>query len=162
MLFSAALSTSAVAQTEVARRELLLVDPLEGSDLLFELLSSRAKDERQGTYVVSVLRNVTDLARAKEEIEESYRTLRLAQAEVRDERHRLDLIIDSVADPILVTDQEGDIVLMNEPAERLFNVPPSRGKPRSGGCTPTARTSRRSCRTCSRAAASSATAARSS
>jgi PAS domain S-box-containing protein len=68
---------------------------------------------------------VTDLARAKEEIEESYRTLRIAQAEVRDERHRLDLIIDSVADPILVTDQEGDIVLMNEPAERLFNVPAS-------------------------------------
>ena len=123
MLFSAALSTSAVAELELARRELLLVDPLEGSDLLFELLSSRAKDERQGTYVVSILRNVTDLARAKEEIEESYRTLRIAQAEVRDERHRLELIIDSVADPILVTDQEGDIVLMNEPAERLFNVP---------------------------------------
>jgi PAS domain S-box-containing protein len=122
MLFSAALSTSAVGHTEMARRELLLVDPLEGSDLLFELLSSRATDERQGTYVVSILRNVTDLARAKEEIEESYRTLRLAQAEVRDERHRLDLIIDSVADPILVTDQEGDIVLMNEPAERLFTA----------------------------------------
>lgn len=125
MLFSAALSTSAVAQAELARRELLLVDPLEGSDLLFELLSSRATDERQGTYVVSILRNITDLARAKEEIEESYRTLRLAQAEVRDERHRLDLIIDSVADPILVTDQEGDIVLMNEPAERLFTAPAS-------------------------------------
>ena len=125
MLFSAALSTSAVTQIELARRELLLVDPLEGSDLLFELLSSRAQDERQGTYVVSILRNVTDLARAKEEIEESYRTLRLAQAEVRDERHRLDLIIDSVADPILVTDQEGDIVLLNEPAERLFNLPPN-------------------------------------
>ena len=123
MLFSAALSTSAVGMAEMARRELLLVDPLEGSDLLFELLSSRAKDERQGTYVVSILRNVTDLARAKEEIEESYRTLRVAQAEVRDERHRLDLIIDSVADPILVTDQEGDIVLMNTPAERLFNAP---------------------------------------
>ncbi len=122
MLFSAALSTSAVGHSEMARRELLLVDPLEGSDLLFELLSSRATDERQGTYVVSILRNVTDLARAKEEIEESYRTLRLAQAEVRDERHRLDLIIDSVADPILVTDQEGDIVLMNEPAERLFTA----------------------------------------
>jgi len=123
MLFSAALSTSAVGMSELARRELLLVDPLEGSDLLFELLSSRAKDERQGTYVVSILRNVTDLARAKEEIEESYRTLRVAQNEVRDERHRLDLIIDSVADPILVTDQEGDIVLMNTPAERLFNAP---------------------------------------
>jgi PAS domain S-box-containing protein len=127
MLFSAALSTSAVAQADLARREVLLVDPLEGSDLLFELLSSRAKDELQGTYVVSILRNITDLARAKEEIEESYRTLRVAQAEVRDERHRLDLIIDSVADPILVTDQEGDIVLLNEPAERLFNVPAQAG-----------------------------------
>jgi signal transduction histidine kinase len=124
MLFSAALSTSAVTNTALARRELLLVDPLEGSDLLFELLSSRAKDERQGTCVVSILRNITDLARAREEIDESYRTLRLAQAEVRDERHRLDLIIDSVADPILVTDQEGDIALMNAPAERLFSVPP--------------------------------------
>ncbi len=126
MLFSAALSTTAVEEKtlEPARRELLLVDPLEGSDLVFELLSSRAKDERQGTYVVSVLRNVTDLAKAKEEIEESYRTLRVAQAEVRDERHRLDLIIDSVADPILVTDEAGDIVLMNTPAERLFTAPP--------------------------------------
>lgn len=128
MLFSAALSTSAVTHTDLARRELLLVDPLEGSDLLFELLSSRAKDERQGTYVVSVLRNVTDLARAKEEIEESYRTLRAAQADVRDERHRLELIIDSVADPILVTDPQGDIVLMNEPAGRLFGAPASAGE----------------------------------
>jgi len=128
MLFSAALSTSAVTQTDLSRRELLLVDPLEGSDLLFELLSSRAKDERQGTFVVSILRNITDLARAREEIEESYRTLRMAQAEVRDERHRLDLIIDSVADPILVTDPEGDIVLMNEPGERLFNVPATAGE----------------------------------
>jgi signal transduction histidine kinase len=123
MLFSAALSTSAVTRLDGSRRELLLVDPLEGSDLLFELMSSRAQDERQGTYVVSILRNITDLAQAREEIEESYRTLRIAQAEVRDERHRLELIIDSVADPILVTDPEGDIVLMNEPAERLFSLP---------------------------------------
>ncbi len=124
MLFSAALSATAMERNDGSsgRRELLLVDPTEGSDLLFELMSSRAKDERQGTYVVSVLRNVTDLARAKEEIEESYRTLRIAQAEVRDERHRLDLIIDSVADPILVTDEAGDIVLMNTPAERLFTA----------------------------------------
>lgn len=123
MLFSAALSATAMERADGGRHELLLVDPIEGSDLLFELMSSRAKDERQGTYAVSVLRNVTDLARAKEEIEESYRTLRVAQAEVRDERHRLDLIIDSVADPILVTDEAGDIVLMNTPAERLFTAP---------------------------------------
>jgi signal transduction histidine kinase len=123
MLFSAALSTHAAARSDHSKRELLLVDPLEGSDLLFELLSSRARDERQGTHIVSILRNITDLGQARAEIEESYRTLRVAQAEVRDERHRLDLIIDSVADPILVTDPEGDIVLMNEPAERLFHAP---------------------------------------
>ena len=33
---------------ELARRELLLVDPLEGSDLLFELLSSRAQGRAAG------------------------------------------------------------------------------------------------------------------
>jgi PAS domain S-box-containing protein len=52
----------------------------------------------------------------------------MAQAEVRDERHRLELIIDSVADPIIVTDPEGDIVLMNEPAERMFTTPPLAGE----------------------------------
>src|SRR4029078_4626791 len=41
MLFSAALSTSAVGMAELARRELLLVEPLEGSDLLVEILNSR-------------------------------------------------------------------------------------------------------------------------
>ena len=30
-----------------------------------------------------------------------------------------------MADPIIVTDPEGDIVLMNEPAERMFTVPPN-------------------------------------
>ena len=76
--------------------------------------------------MVSILRNVTDLARAKEEIEESYRTLRIAQAEVRDERHRLDLIIDSVADPILVTDQEGH--RPDEHAGRAAVQRPRRGR----------------------------------
>jgi signal transduction histidine kinase len=73
--------------------------------------------------VVSVLRNVTDLGRARAELEDQYRKLRVAEAEARAERHRLELIIDSVADPILVTDGAGDIVLMNTPAERLFTVP---------------------------------------
>jgi PAS domain S-box-containing protein len=53
----------------------------------------------------------------------------MAQAEVRDERHRLELIIDSVADPIIVSDPEGELVLMNEPAERLFAVPQLSGEP---------------------------------
>ena len=45
----------------------------DGSDLLFELLSTVTEDPRHGTGVVSILRNVTDLRRASEEIEENYR-----------------------------------------------------------------------------------------
>lgn len=124
MLFSAALSTSAVEGREPRRRELLLVDPIDGSDLLFEVLSTITRDPREGTYVVSVLRNVTDLRRASDELEESYRRLRAADAEMRTERHRLELIIDSVADPIVVTDPAGDITLMNDRAENLFTMRP--------------------------------------
>ena len=80
-------------------------------------------------------------ARAKEEIEESYRTLRVAQAEVRDERHRLDLIIDSVADPILVTDpgrgHRADERAGRAAVHRAGDAPAKR---RSAACAPTART----------------------
>jgi signal transduction histidine kinase len=123
MLLSAALAQS-MLQGEGRPREVLLVDPADGSDLLYELLSTVISDPREGTAVVSILRNVTDLRRAMEEVADNYRRLRLAEADVRAERDRLDLIIDSVADPILVTDSAGALVLMNTPAERLFNVPP--------------------------------------
>jgi signal transduction histidine kinase len=122
MFFSAALSRTALGEGEAGRRELLLVDPTEGSDLLFELLSTVVSDPREGTGVVSILRNITDLRTATRQIDENYARLRAAEAEVRAERDRLNLLIDSVADPIIVTDQEGEISLMNNPAERLFTV----------------------------------------
>src|SRR6267142_15295 len=125
MFFSAALSQQAIDESGAARRELLLVSPSEGSDLLFELLSSVVQHPREGTCVVSILRNVTDLRAATEQIEENYHRLKMAEADVRAERDRLDLIIDSVADPILVTDPSGKILLMNSPAERLFTAPAS-------------------------------------
>jgi signal transduction histidine kinase len=121
MLFSAALSRTVVEMPSEAR-ELLLVDPSDGSDLLFEVLSTTVEDAREGTGIVSVLRNITDLRRATEQIEENYQKLRVAEAAVRAERDRLNLIIDSVADPIIVTDSSGATVLMNAPAEELFTV----------------------------------------
>jgi PAS domain S-box-containing protein len=121
MLFSAALSRTVVEAPSEAR-ELLLVDPSDGSDLLFEVLSTTVEDPREGTGIVSVLRNITDLRRATEQIEENYQKLRIAEAGSRAERDRLNLIIDSVADPIIVTDQGGATVLMNAPAEELFTV----------------------------------------
>jgi len=128
MFLSAALSRTALGEGEVGRRELLLVDPTEGSDLLFELLSTLVSDAREGTGIVSILRNITDLRQATRQIDENYARLRAAEAETRGERDRLNLVIDSVADPILVTDQEGEISLMNNPAERLFTVGPGAGE----------------------------------
>jgi PAS domain S-box-containing protein len=121
MLVSAALSRTVVEAPSEAR-ELLLVDPSDGSDLLFEVLSTTVEDPREGTGIVSVLRNITDLRRATEQIEENYQKVRVAEAASRAERDRLNLIIDSVADPIIVTDQSGSTVLMNAPAEDLFTV----------------------------------------
>jgi PAS domain S-box-containing protein len=123
MLLSSALSSKAIEETGATRRELLLVNPVDGSDLVFELLSTVTEDARQGSGVVSILRNVTDLRRASEEIEENYRKMRIAEAQARAESDRLNLIIDSVADPIVVTDAGGATSLMNEPAERLFTIP---------------------------------------
>ncbi len=123
MLLSSALSSKAIEETGATRRELVLVNPADGSDLVFELLSAVTEDPRQGSGVVSILRNVTDLRRASEEIEENYRKMRVAEALARAESDRLNLIIDSVADPIVVTDSSGATSLMNEPAERLFTIP---------------------------------------
>src|SRR6266508_403296 len=123
MLLSSALSSKAIEETGAARRELLLVNPADGSDLVFELLSTITEDPRQGSGVVSILRNVTDLRRASEEIEENYRKMRIAEVQARAESDRLNLIIDSVAAPIVVTDAGGATSLMNEPAERLFTIP---------------------------------------
>jgi signal transduction histidine kinase len=128
MFFSAALSRTALGEGEAGRRELLLVDPTDGSDLLFELLSSVVNDPREGAGIVSILRNITDLRQATRQIDENYAKLRAAESEVRGERDRLNLVIDSVADPIIVTDQEGEISLMNNPAERLFTIVPGAGE----------------------------------
>ncbi len=120
MLLSAALAQRVIDASPAARRELPLVDPIDGSDRLYELFSTPVQNP-EGS-VVSVLRNVTDLQHATLELEENYRKLRQAEVEVRTERDRLTLIIDSVADPILVTSPAGAIVHMNEPAERLFTL----------------------------------------
>lgn len=127
-LFSAALSPAGPGEGEAGRRELLLVDPTEGSDLRFELLSTVVSDPREGTGVVSVLRNITDLRQTTRQIDENYARLHAAEAEIRAERDRLNLLIDSVAGPIIVTDQEGEISLMNNPAERLFAAAPGSGE----------------------------------
>jgi signal transduction histidine kinase len=123
MLFSAALARCVVEDGEAPRHEVPLVDPADGSDLLFELLSSTTGAAPDGARIVSILRNVTDLQRAAAELGDNDRKLRQTEADARAERDRLELVIDSVADPILVTDPGGNTVMMNAPAAHLFTAP---------------------------------------
>jgi PAS domain S-box-containing protein len=104
-------------------RELNLVDPGEGTDLLFEVLAHPLSGEAEGAgAILSVLRDVTDLRRAGYELERQMQRVRLAEFEATRERDRLNLILENVADPILVTDDQSNIIMMNDEAERLFQV----------------------------------------
>ncbi len=128
-VFSTALASAASGGTSVVRRrEVPLVDPAEGMDLLFELISTPVHEPDGDEAVVSVLRNVTDLGRATQALGESYRRLRATEREARSERHRLDRVLDSVADPIILSDPSGGTVMMNDPAEKLFALPPDGGR----------------------------------
>ena len=125
LLFSSFLSRATISGTPAGgARELNLVDPDEGHDLLFEVLT-HPLGERVGPEdaVLSVLRDVTDLRRASRELERQVQRVHQAEVEATDERDRLNLILENVADPILVTDSSANIILMNDASERLFHGP---------------------------------------
>ena len=121
LLFSAYLSSAAFSTTDVLQRDITLVDPLEGSDLHFEVISTpalNAHGERIG--LVSIFRDVTDLREANEELARNFQKLQQAEAEARRERDRLDLIIEHVGHPVAVCDAGGNFILFNHRAELLF------------------------------------------
>jgi PAS domain S-box-containing protein len=124
LLFTSHLSKAAMGSNESAgSRELNLVDPDEGTDLLFEVLTHElGGDGSQAGSIVSVLRDVTDLRRAANELERQVQRVRLAEIDAKRERDRLNLILENVADPILVTDDRSNIILMNKEAEQLFEA----------------------------------------
>jgi PAS domain S-box-containing protein len=125
LLFSSFLTRSTIGGADANSRELNLVDPSEGGDLLFEVLSTELPPSVAGDKaMVSVLRDVTDLKRATTELEHQFQRLRHAEQKSRRERDRLNLILENVGDPILVTDAESNIILLNREAERLFEVAP--------------------------------------
>jgi PAS domain S-box-containing protein len=121
LLFSAYLSSAAVSSSQVIQRDITLVDPLEGSDIHFEVISTpalNARGERLG--LVSIFRDVTDLREANEELARNFTKLQQAEAEARRERDRLDLIIENVGHPVVVCDASGNFILFNRRAELLF------------------------------------------
>lgn len=125
LLFSSFLTRAMIGGAETSTgRELNLVDPSEGGDLLFEVLATTLPETpAAGRLSVSVLRDVTDLKSATTELEHQFKRVRQAEVKSRRERDRLNLILENVGDPILVTDDQSNIILMNREAERLFEVP---------------------------------------
>jgi PAS domain S-box-containing protein len=121
LLFSAYLSSATVSSSDSVGRDLTLVDPIEGSDVHFEVVSTSALN-MQGEVIglVSVFRDVTDLRLANEELIWNYNKIQQAEADARRERDRLNLIIENVGHPVVVTDAAGNFILFNRRAETLF------------------------------------------
>ncbi|MBC7790679.1 MAG: PAS domain-containing protein [Anaerolineae bacterium] len=125
LLFSSFLSKSVMAGgMPQSARDLNLVDPDEGTDLLFEVLAHPiAVAEGRESSVLSVLRDVTDLKRASNELQRQFVRQRITEAESIRERDRLNMILNNVGDPILVSDSQSKLIMMNPQAERLFDLP---------------------------------------
>jgi PAS domain S-box-containing protein len=118
LLFSSFLTQTAIGGN--AARELNLVDPSDGSDLLFEVIVLPIEIALGQAGVVSILRDITDLKRALTELEVQFNRSRVAEHRSRAERDRLNVMLENVSDPILVTDEASNIILMNPEADRLF------------------------------------------
>ncbi len=104
-------------------RELILIDPADGSALLFEvniLEVSQPLGPEEG--YVYVLRDITDLKQTTAELENHYVRSVAAEHRVRRESERLNVVLANAGVPILVTNGRSDIVLMNRDAERLVEA----------------------------------------
>ena len=77
--------------------------------------------------MVTVLRDMTDLRRADEELRANYDRLRQAEEVVRQDRDRLNLIIENVGDPIVVCDRDAKVVLVDPLAHELLGSSDGRG-----------------------------------
>ena len=120
LLFSAALSSMVVSASD-ASRDLTLVDVMEGEEVLFEAVCAPTVT-RDGTRtgMVTVMRDVTDLRRADQEVRANLEKLQAAEEVVRQDRDRLNLVIENVGDPIVVADNSARIVLLDPLAKELF------------------------------------------
>jgi signal transduction histidine kinase len=124
-LFTAALSTSKLEQNAAGRsaNDLTLVDPIEGTELLLEMRTLPATNYFNGARgTVAVLTNITDLRHATEQVTQNVHRLQTAEEEIRLERDRLNLIMRSVPNPIILMDIDNQPILMNHEALRLFQA----------------------------------------
>ncbi len=129
LLFSAALSSMVVSGSETSR-DLTLVDVMDGEEVLFEAVCAPTHNaEGVHTGMVTVMRDVTDLRRADEEVRANLEKLRAAEDVVRQDRDRLNLVIENIDDPIIVADNSAKVVLLDPLAKVLFGATDSAKHP---------------------------------
>jgi len=119
LLFSAALSSLTVSGGDSAR-DMTLVDVMEGEEVLFEAVCAPTHLNGARTGTVTVMRDVTDLRRADQELRTNLEKLRAAEEMVRQDRDRLNVVIENVGDPIIVADHSARIVLLDPLARELL------------------------------------------
>src|SRR3954454_23800241 len=119
LLFSAALSSMTVSASD-SSRDLTLVDVMEGEEILFEAVCAPTYIDESRTGMVTVMRDVTDLRRADQELRANLNKLRAAEEVVRQDRDRLNMVIENVGDPIVVADNSAKIVMLDPLARDLF------------------------------------------
>ncbi|MDQ6674183.1 MAG: ATP-binding protein [Chloroflexota bacterium] len=124
-LFTAALGTSKLEQNAAGRsaRDLTLVDPIEGSEMLVEMQTLPATNYFNGARgTIAVLTNITDLRHATDQVTQNVHRLQTAEEEIRLERDRLNLIMRSVPNPIILLDIDNQPIVMNHEALRMFQA----------------------------------------
>ena len=120
LLFSAYLSSATVSSSDLIQRDITLVDPLEGTDLHFEVISTPAANARgEPLGLVSIFRDVTDLREANEELAQ-LRQAPTGRVRVEARTRSVDRFIENVGHPIVVCDSSGNFILFNRRAELLF------------------------------------------
>src|SRR6266404_5459987 len=122
LLFSAALSSMVVSGNDTSR-DLTLVDVMEGEEVLFEAVCAPTYVSESRSGMVTVMRDVTDLRRADQEVRANLEKLQAAEEVVRQDRDRLNVVIENVGDPIVVADNSARIVLLDPLAKELFGAP---------------------------------------
>jgi PAS domain S-box-containing protein len=135
LFFSAFRARSVLEGSGRPPRELVLVDPTDGSDLLFEV-TVLPGGEGSGDESTFLLRDITDLKRATRELEVQFGRAVAAQHREQRESERLNVIIENAGVPILVTDAQANLMLMNRDAARLLaDTAPSSGRSSPSGQT---------------------------
>src|SRR5438067_1035233 len=111
-LFTAALSTWNLERIgATTSREVTLVDPIEGEELIYEVITTPATNFRVGMRgTVSVLKNVTEIRHSGEELVRGQERLAPAEEEVRPERARPDPILRNAPNATIVVDNDQHII----------------------------------------------------